>query len=197
MNFLAIDTSGKHLSVVASGEGGTERVFFPDCALRHSVCLMDAIDEALSRARLRPADCDFFAAVVGPGSFTGIRIGIATAKGLALAAGKPTRSVTSFDCIAYAVKDVFPLLAVTDAGHGQRYAQKFTCAGAEEPRFYTAEEFEKVRTGCICASTEALFEGCLAVDPCEGLERACLSGNAKEGELRALYLRRSAAEEGR
>ncbi|MGN0822516.1 MAG: tRNA (adenosine(37)-N6)-threonylcarbamoyltransferase complex dimerization subunit type 1 TsaB, partial [Candidatus Gallimonas sp.] len=89
MNFLAIDTSGKHLTVLAQKGEKTVSLFERDCALRHSVLVMDKIDEALSRADLRPAECDFFAAVVGPGSFTGIRIGISTVKGLCLACGKP------------------------------------------------------------------------------------------------------------
>lgn len=104
MKFLAIDTSGKQLNVVAVN--GERQIVSRrgDCAMQHSVLLMDEIDEALKAARLSPADCDFFACVAGPGSFTGIRIGIATVKGLCLACQKPALPLTSFDTIAYADK---------------------------------------------------------------------------------------------
>ena len=91
MNYLAIDTSGEYLTVIAKHGERTERVFRPDCLAKHSVVLMEEIDGALSRAQMTAAECDFFAVVVGPGSFTGIRIGIATVKGLAFAAGKQVR----------------------------------------------------------------------------------------------------------
>lgn len=87
-NFIAIDTSSRYLTVVAQkGERFVLR-HLPECAMQHSVILMDEIDKALDELSLTPAECDFFAAVVGPGSFTGIRIGIAAVKGFALATGK-------------------------------------------------------------------------------------------------------------
>ena len=100
MKFLAIDTSGRALNVVAVN--GERRVLEcrDDCAMRHSVLLMDVIDGALAKARLTPHECDFFACVVGPGSFTGIRIGISTVKGLCLACDRPALALTSFDTLA-------------------------------------------------------------------------------------------------
>ena len=73
--------------------------------MRHSVMLMSEIDKAMNEVGLAPADCDFFAAVTGPGSFTGIRIGVSAAKGFALGADKPLVSITSFELIAYNVTD--------------------------------------------------------------------------------------------
>ena len=80
-NYLAVDTSGNHLCVIACKGGKTSSVFLPDCAMKHSVSVMPAIDKALKDTDMSLNECDFFAAVVGAGSFTGIRIGISAAKG--------------------------------------------------------------------------------------------------------------------
>ena len=107
-----------------------------DCAMQHSVCLLPEIDGALKEAGLALEDCDFFACAVGPGSFTGIRIGISTVKGLAFALGKPTLGVTSLRAIAYAEEGC--RAALVDAGHGNVYAEGF---GFSLPQgFYRAEE---------------------------------------------------------
>ena len=87
-NFLAVDTSNNHLAVLAAKAGKVYSVFLPDCAMKHSVSVMPAVEEVLKKADMRLEECDFFAAVVGAGSFTGIRIGVAAVKGLALANGK-------------------------------------------------------------------------------------------------------------
>lgn len=202
MNFLAIDTSAKYLSVVAYARGRIERDFAPDCALRHSVVLMERIDAVLGRIGLAPKDCDFFAAVTGPGSFTGIRIGVSTVKGLCLSCGKPALAVTSFDTLAYAEGEK-PLLALADAGHGMFYA----CRYDEKKRvvgkgaFLSRAEAEAiVKEGYVPVAAEEIFERCLIADPCEGLANAALSKRnelAPASALGALYLRKSSAEENR
>lgn len=200
MNYLAIDTSGAHLSVVACHDDTTVKIYLPDCALRHSVVLMDTIDEALESARLRTGDCDFFAAVVGPGSFTGIRIGISTVKGLCFAASKPALAVTSFDCIAYH-KTAPRVLSLVDAGKGFFYACGYEDEKVVLPPAYLSKEetMELIGRGFAPAALSPLLGG-TAVDPAEGLRLAVL---AKKGEvapasaLHALYLRKSSAEEHR
>lgn len=62
--------------------------------------LFQHIDAALEKLNLKYGDIDLYAAVTGPGSFTGIRVGIAAVRGLALAAGKPAAGVSSFDLYA-------------------------------------------------------------------------------------------------
>ncbi len=188
MKFLAVDTSGVHL-VVAAYRDGASAVRRSECALRHSVLLMDEIDAALSALSLAPADCDFFACVAGPGSFTGIRIGIATVKGLCLALGRPAVAVTSFDVLAYA-EGREKLLALVDAGHGAFYACPYENGRAGEGAYRTAEEVAELQK-----EYPPVTEG----DP-DGLVRAVLAHAEEQipaGELKALYLRRSAAEEGR
>ena len=151
MKFLAIDTSGKQLNVVAvNGEREVVRAR-TDCAMQHSVLLMDEIDAALKEAELTPGGCDFFACVTGPGSFTGIRIGIATVKGLALACAKKTLALTSFDCLAYTETSGKKLLLV-DAGHGNFYACRYTGTQADTPAFLSRGAVEEaIGEGLACA----------------------------------------------
>ena len=199
MNFLAIDTSGKHLTVLAYHNGEATVTHLENCALQHSVRLMEEIDGVFERAQMKPSDCDFFAAVVGAGSFTGIRIGIATVKGLCFACGKPALAVTSFDVIAYA-KENKPVLSLVDAGHGYVYA----CAYDGEkhvtvaPRYVCAEELASLEGEYLFAATE---EVCLPHEKANAAEGLLLAVLRKSGEqisaeeLTALYIRKSSAEE--
>lgn len=200
MKFLAIDTSSKRLTVAARGEKTVLREA-PDCAMQHSVRLMDEIDAALSEAGLSPAACDFFACVVGPGSFTGIRIGIATVKGLCTALGKPALAVTSFDCLAYAEKSG-KKLALVDAGHGCFYGCGYDGVEISSPaKYMSREETEAlIAEGYAPVSAEELPIPSKLLPAGEGLLAAAeaLSGNAAPcAQLEAVYLRKSSAEEGR
>lgn len=200
MNFLALDTSGRRLTVAAVRGDAVALRDVDDCAMRHSVLLMDAVDSVLNEAGLTPRTCDFFACVVGPGSFTGIRIGISTVKGLCLASGRPALAVTSFDRIAYADRSGDPI-AVVDAGHGKLYAQGYG-RGSLPAGLYDAEEVAELsrKTHAPLLACEPCGVGETVVSAAEGLLRAAreLCGRAAPAEeLGALYLRKSAAEEGR
>ncbi len=197
-NFLAVDTSSRYLTVLAVKDGLTILRHLPECAMRHSVILMDEIDSALNEAGLAPDDCDFFSAVTGPGSFTGIRIGIAAVKGFATATNKPLLGVTAFELIAYNVNSA-DFYVVIDAAHGHCYVCGF---GGDKkvtlpPSYLSFGEVEKLHAPLY--GFEALpFENytSLAVKDC--LLNAVL---AKEGSLTdgitALYVRKSQAEEAR
>ncbi len=201
MNYLAIDTSGEYLTVIAKHGERAERVFRPDCLAKHSVVLMEEIEGALARAGMTAGECDFFAVVVGPGSFTGIRIGIATVKGLCFACDRPALAVTSLDCIAYSVEG--RVLSLVDAGHGAVYA----CAYEEDksaalaPAYMTGEEAAALAGTFAPYAEKQLFIGgkeAQRADVCLGLERAaetCAANAKPAAQLAALYLRKSSAEE--
>ncbi len=200
-NYLAIDTSGNHLSVIACKNGKTQRVFLPDCAMKHAVSVMPAVDEALKRAELALSECDFFAAVVGAGSFTGIRIGISAVKGFCLAFDKPSLPVTSFDVLAYNAVEK-KVLALVDALHDSYYVCGYEDGEITVPPAYLSEE-EVLDLAAEGYTTYAFTELPIAeklavktVDPCEGLERAVAALSEKNafGELTALYVRKSSAE---
>lgn len=120
-NFLAVDTSGSALIVIAKKDGKVFSTCLANCSMKHSVLLMGAVEETLGKAGLALDECDFFSAVVGAGSFTGIRIGVSATKGFALACKKPTLPVTSFDCLEY-IDIEGKNLCLVDALHGYYYA---------------------------------------------------------------------------
>lgn len=194
-NFLAIDTSSRYLTVLAEKDGREAFRYLPDCAMRHSVILMDEIDKALKEIGLSPAECDFFAAVTGPGSFTGIRIGISAAKGFALATGKPLVSVTSFDLIAYNVTDE-NFYVVIDAAHGCYYVCGYGKDGDIISPPCRMRESEVISLGANLYGFENLKLPRYNIrDAGKCLYNAVKYGG-KRGEMRALYVRKPQAEEG-
>ena len=203
-NFLAIDTSGGYLCVVASKNGEFFTVYEEDCAMRHSVLLMTKVEEALSKANMRLDECDFFSACVGAGSFTGIRIGISAAKGFALALNKPTLANTSFDVAAYnGVSDKKRVLCLIDALHGYYYACGYEKGEVCLPPAYLSEEevLALKKDGYTLRACAPLPVAQRAevelVSPIEGLKNAVgiRSEQNAFGELAAVYVRKSSAEE--
>lgn len=195
-NFLAVDTSSKHLTVVAVKGDKREINFIPDCAMRHSVLLMDEIERTLNKVGLTPKECDFFVAVTGPGSFTGIRIGISCVKGFATALNKKCLGVTSFDLIAYNVKSSMPYAVAIDAAHGYYYICGYGAQGVCDIQpCYISKEALMGLNRPIYGFEELNLEGYTKVDIGSCLAPAAL-GCAKEG-VYALYVRKSQAEEER
>ena len=192
-NFLAIDTSSRYLTVLA--QKGDKQVLrhMSECAMKHSQILMDEIDAALTEAKLKPAECDFFAAVTGPGSFTGIRIGIATVKGFALATGKPLLGVTAFDLIAYNVADE-NFCVVIDAGRNHYYVCSYQ--GGAKSYCYLSEEEVKNLKNKLYGFEELPFENYFKLDIKNCLHPAiCLNERNLSKNIEALYVRKSQAEE--
>lgn len=203
MNFLAVDTSGAYLTVVVQKGNETFSTYIPDCAMKQSVLLMGAVDETLKKANMSLSECDCFAAVVGAGSFTGIRIGISAVKGFALAYQKPLLPITSFEVAAYDRVNEKKLCLV-DALHDCYYACGFDGAvQTYAPAFLTEKEVLALveKEGYVVASLTALpiEKNCKVkiVDAVKGLQNAAAE-KAKAGafgELNALYVRKSSAEE--
>jgi tRNA threonylcarbamoyladenosine biosynthesis protein TsaB len=81
------------------------------------------IDRALAEASVRVADVELFAAASGPGSFTGLRAGLATVKALAATLGKPAVGVPTLHAIAHAARPALKLCALLPAGRGEVFAQ--------------------------------------------------------------------------
>ena len=196
--FLAVDTASSHLTVLAQNGDKVSLKYTPDCALRHSVALMGEVESALEEAGLRAADCDFFCAVTGPGSFTGIRIGVSAAKGFALATGKPAMPLTAFELVAYNVSGG-DFYAVADAAHGHVYACRFTGGVAGQPKYMPCADIDSSGLPAYGYQNIALANYTV-LDPSKLLAKAVeakLAGGQPFGELRPLYVRKSQAEEGR
>lgn len=201
-SFVAVDTSGNYLTVVAGKNGEFYSVSIPNCMMKHSVSVMPAVDEVLQKANLTLEECDFFSAVVGAGSFTGIRIGISVVKGFCLAYNKPSLPITSFDVAAYNSLDDGKTLCLVDALHDCYYACGYERGEVVFPPAYLTEEqvLELVKEGySLCGVGDFPIAEKVAVakaDPVEGLKNAVCEKAEKGafGELIALYVRKSSAE---
>ena len=100
MIILALDTSGPSAGVAVMREAELIYEATVINALTHSVNIMPMVEEALLRSGLAIGDVSLFAAVVGPGSFTGVRIGVATVKAMAQALNIPCIGVNALEALA-------------------------------------------------------------------------------------------------
>lgn len=140
MRILAIDTTTM-LGSVALADGGRlvaqEQQGVPGT---HSERLLGSIDHLLVLAKWRREEINAIAVATGPGSFTGLRIGIATAKGMALALGCPVAGVSSLASLALNGQS-FPgtTVAVIDARRGELYAGGWTFSPRGTPKRVLSE----------------------------------------------------------
>jgi len=94
----------------------------------HSQALLPALEQALKMAELSVDDIDIFACSSGPGSFTGVRIGVATVKGIAYGKNKPCVSVSTLEALAYNLIDLDGIICpVMNARRSQVYNALFEC----------------------------------------------------------------------
>lgn len=123
MNILAIDTSSMSGSVAVGSYEKLIYLSYLDLKSTHSERLMPQIDSSLKASGLSIKDIDCIAVVTGTGSFTGLRIGLATAKGLCVARKIPFVAVRSLDVLAFQVVGVEKnIISCIDARMGEIYA---------------------------------------------------------------------------
>jgi len=101
MLILAIDTSTRTASVSLLKNDDILSEIFINLGVNHSIALLPALYDLCTLSCVKPSSVDLFVCTIGPGSFTGLRIGASTVKGLALAAGKPVVGVSTLDALAY------------------------------------------------------------------------------------------------
>jgi tRNA threonylcarbamoyladenosine biosynthesis protein TsaB len=101
MRIFAIDTSQKTVSVAILVDTIILADIFINSGRHHSEILMPLTEQAFRLAGMQPHEIDLFAVTIGPGSFTGLRIGAAAIKGLILATGKPVVGVSTLDALAH------------------------------------------------------------------------------------------------
>ncbi|WP_215843551.1 tRNA (adenosine(37)-N6)-threonylcarbamoyltransferase complex dimerization subunit type 1 TsaB [Acidithiobacillus montserratensis] len=121
--FLAVDTATEACSVAINGPAG----LVEECqvlANAHSQILLPMITRVLQRAGLQLADVQAIACGVGPGGFTGVRIGVSTAQALAMARGLPVYPVSSLQALAAGIAQP-RVLAALDARKGEVYAAEY------------------------------------------------------------------------
>ncbi len=129
MNYVAIDTASGTLKVLVK-YGGGYRYYSDETFKSASEKLMVEIDFLLKKLGASLKEMDFFACVTGPGSFTGIRIGLATVKAFAYVFKKPVLPVNSLELLAsYELSDT--VVSVMDASNGMRYVAVYNDKGGE------------------------------------------------------------------
>ena len=122
MKILAIDTTGQTASAAIVQEDKLIAEFTLNYKLTHSQTILPMIEEICQKSETIPGEVDYIACACGPGSFTGLRIGAATAKGLALALGKEIVPVPTLDALAYNVFETEKIICpIMDARRSQVY----------------------------------------------------------------------------
>ncbi len=224
MKILAVDCSAKTASVAIVDENAQIlSESFVNAGLTHSETLLPMVESALSFAKLSVSDIDNFVITSGPGSFTGIRIGIAAVKGLAAPYNTPCCGVSTLKAMAYNLKDEDCIACCAmDARCSQVYFAAFRCSKNKVERLtddmaipavklidflneYQSENIVCVGDGAHIAY-EHLKDRLANIRVADGLQRyqrawgaACAALNEKldfvsPPELLPVYLRLSQAE---
>ena len=134
MRVLAIDTALEACSVAVLDTERTSSTVYRSLPMvrGHAEALMPLIVAVMSAAAVEFSELDRIAVTVGPGSFTGLRVGVAAARGIALATGKPAIGLTTLSALAapfFETDDSKALLAAIDARHDHVYMQLFAAGG--------------------------------------------------------------------
>jgi len=140
---LALETSSMVASVAIINEDKLLAEFTVNNKKTHSQMLMPIVEQVIDRLDLTPSDIDVFAVSSGPGSFTGIRIGVATVKSLGQALNKPVVGVSGLDGLAFNLVHFNGIICpLMDARNGQVYACLYRSNGTDMDRF---EDYMAIR----------------------------------------------------
>src|SRR2546425_8526029 len=122
---LAIETATRAGSVALSRGAEILSSAEGNAAESHSISLLEAVEDILQQVGVKLNDIDLFAAACGPGSFTGLRIGLATTKAFAVCTGRKCVGVSTLAAIAHAAGESEHTIALLPAGRGELFAQLF------------------------------------------------------------------------
>lgn len=148
MRILAFESSAKAASVALLTDGALTGESFLNNGQTHSRTLMKLASDLLENCELRPADLDYVAWANGPGSFTGVRIGAAAAKGLCWGLELPALPVSTLEAMAWNAADLEGVICCCmDARRGQVYnalfrAESGSLTRLREDRAISLEELE-------------------------------------------------------
>lgn len=140
MKILAIDTSSKNATVAITENEDKIIELNNNDEKTHSQKLMKMIDEAFKKTNLLLDNIDLIVCCLGPGSFTGVRIGIATAKAFADSKDIPVVGVNSLETLAYSLNEEGDICSLIDADHGNMYAGFFKIKKNKNDELETEKE---------------------------------------------------------
>ena len=187
MKILYIDTTTPDLVVAVVEDNKITDVTAKAVGVHHSEMLCDKVNEALSKAKVKFADLSAYACAIGPGSFTGIRIGVSTVKGYCTAVTLPMIGVNCLEAIATSANCQQRGSAVIDAGNGYYFADY---VNGVAPCLISYED-ERASVAGRAESAVDYFDGAIEI-----VRKRYMNGNFDE-TLTPLYIRRSQAEENR
>lgn len=224
MKILAIESSASACSVAVCQDERRIAQFFQNNGLTHSRTLMPMVEGLLAGCESTLADMDVIAVACGPGSFTGLRIGVSTAKGLAWGADKPCAPCSTLASMAWQVAHMDALIVpVMDARRNQVYNALFQAGGGtlerlcpdraigldeltQEVKKYTGKKILVGDGAKLCYNEwkESIPDSCLAPEhlrwqtawgvACEARKLAMAGQLVPADELRPFYHRISQAE---
>ena len=154
MKILGIDTSSKRCTVCILEDNNMIIELHSDDEKTHSQTLMPLIDEMFKKTDLSLKDIDMLACCVGPGSFTGVRIGISTAKAFADVYNFKTFGVSSLEGLAYNIKEEISLLHTSSAAKTGSSPEN-----SKDCKDYTSQNISLVICSLIDAKNENVYYG--------------------------------------
>ena len=147
MKILALDTATQSCSVAIVDDGSLLAELTRVNSKTHSRHLLNLINTICRIANLKAEDLDGFAVTIGPGSFTGLRIGISTIKGLAFSLGKPVVGVSSLEALAWqCAQSAYLICPLLDARKKEVYACRYR---------FKHNELKKAGTEKVASPAEA------------------------------------------
>ncbi len=213
MKILAIGTSSKNCTVALLEDKKIIKEININDGLTHSQNLMPAIDNLFKETSIGLKDIDYYAVSIGPGSFTGIRIGVATVKGICFGHNVPVVGVPSLLALCYSVKENCDyIVSSLDAKNDNIYAGIYRCENGTIPTLidtYISDTVQTLNNKISELSGTILYVGdgskLINKEPIEELEYAGAIGLAafdmiSKGEVTdgvhvsPLYLKKSQAE---
>jgi tRNA threonylcarbamoyladenosine biosynthesis protein TsaB len=202
---LAVDTAAATGSIALADENGVIAEARLETPSGFGQILFGEIEALLTRAKIRLADIELYAASTGPGSFTGVRIGLAAIKGLAEVSGKPAAGISNLVALAqYGTADL--RAPIIDARRGEVFAALFDARGKEiiPASVLPFREFEKLIGNREVEFISAGYDPGLPVTPAPvelsamiaklAIERAKSGEPCDPASIEANYVRRSDAE---
>lgn len=187
MNILAVDTTSDNMVIAISKNDEIFSRIGKAESKRHNSQILPFIDEALEEAKITLSEIDYLACVVGPGSFTGIRIGVSSVNALAFALSKKCVSVTALEELAFGIKEKDFYCAI-DCRHDNFYYARF------ESDYTNMTEIGEMTLQELKKKDKVIFKD-KPCDPLALIEIAKYKINAgKFDTLAPLYLKKSQAE---
>lgn len=184
MNILYVDTTTSDLVVALVKDNEVVNVSQKAMGVKHSETLCNKVAELLAKANVTFAEIDAYACAIGPGSFTGIRIGISTIKGYATACEKPFIAVNCLQAIACSATCNGNGTAILDAGNGYYYYSNVTGTASSVIPYD-----DKAAEGCATAQGATDY-----LDGAVEIVRQKYTNGSFDTTLTPLYIRKSQAE---